>query len=204
MSAALIAATLLVATRLPMAVVAAIGLGFLGVATAPAAVVVLAGVAGVVALQRRLRARTRHREQLREDAALLADLTVLGLTGGLGIRQALEIAAGAVGGEVADEVAVLLRRAQIDRISAVLAGAGGAGRDLYRVIGRSVETGASLLDQATRVADDMHAALAATRLERVRKLPVAMLFPLTLLILPGFLLLTVAPAIVDAFLHLEM
>jgi len=31
-----------------------------------------------------------------------------------------------------------------------------------------------------------------------------MLFPLTLLILPGFLLLTIAPAILDAFTRLEM
>jgi hypothetical protein len=31
-----------------------------------------------------------------------------------------------------------------------------------------------------------------------------MLFPLTLLILPGFLLLTIAPALLDALLQLEI
>ena len=56
----------------------------------------------------------------------------------------------------------------------------------------------------SRLADQLHADLAAHRLAAVRKLPVAMLFPLTLLILPGFLLLTVAPALFDAFAALEI
>jgi pilus assembly protein TadC len=46
--------------------------------------------------------------------------------------------------------------------------------------------------------------LAASELEAVRKLPVTMLFPLTLLILPGFLLVAIAPAILDAFSRLEL
>jgi hypothetical protein len=49
----------------------------------------------------------------------------------------------------------------------------------------------------------MNAEQASARLEAVRRVPVLMLFPLTILILPGFLLLAIAPAIIDAFSRLD-
>ena len=55
-----------------------------------------------------------------------------------------------------------------------------------------------------QLADDLTAELAARRLESVRRKPIAMLFPLTLLILPGFLLLAVAPAVLDALGRLDL
>jgi Flp pilus assembly protein TadB len=177
-----------------------------GVAAAGAPLLLIPGgmAAGIYVVLRRIRVRTAERDQQREDAALLADLTALALTGGLGIRPALEIAAGAVGGPVAVEVESLLRRARVDGMAAVMTGAGGAGKELYRVVGRSIATGAPLVDQVARIADEMHADNGARKLEQVRRVPVAMLFPLTLLILPGFLLMTIAPALLDAFLHLEL
>jgi hypothetical protein len=192
-------ALLLTLTALPLRVVALIG-ATAGLAMAAPVLIIPAAITGVwCVLRRLLRKRTLARKQLREDAALLADLTALALTGGLGIQPALETAAGAVGGPVADEVDVLLRRAQVAGLATTMTGAGGAGGELYRVIGRAVATGSALLDQVTRVADDLHADLGAERLQKVRRVPVAMLFPLTLLILPGFLLLTTAPALLDAF-----
>lgn len=199
MTGYLLAGLLLICTATPLRVVAAIGLVASLATMVPPLIAPAALVFTWVMLRRRLRRRTMRAEQLREDAALLADLTALALTGGLGIQPALEIAAGAVGGPVADEVDTLLRRARVTGLAAAMAGAGGAGRDLYRVIGRSVATGSALLDQVTRVADELHADLGAARLQKVRRVPVAMLFPLTLLILPGFMLLTIAPALLDAF-----
>jgi hypothetical protein len=161
-------------------------------------------LAGTYLLLRRLRHRAAERERQREDVALLADLTALALTGGLGIRQALEIASGAVGGSIADEVDLMLRRSRVDGMVAAMTDSAGAGRELYRVIGSAIATGSALVDQVTRVADDLHATAGARRLEKVRRVPVTMLFPLTLLVLPGFLLLTIAPALVDAFMNLEL
>lgn len=182
----IVAAATVIAVAAPFSVVpgALVGCGFLG--------------------WRRLRERTKEKERLREDAALLADLTGLALTGGLGIQPALEIAAGSVGGPLADEVDALLRQARVDGLAAAMTGAGGAAGQLYRVIGRAVNTGSALVDQVTRVADELHADLGAERLQKARRIPVAMLFPLTLLILPGFLLLTIAPALLDAIAHLEI
>ena len=199
----LLAAVLLIGSRLHAR--------YIGAATAAATVLSyvplmafpLTAVGGFYALYRRVRLRGTQRLRRRQDTALLADLTALGLTGGMGILPALEVAAGAVGGDIAAEVDVLLRRARVEGIGAAMSGAGGAGRELYRVLGRATDTGAALLEQVTRVADEMYAEMAAQQLERVRKLPVAMLFPLTLLILPGFLLLTVVPAVLDALFHLD-
>jgi Flp pilus assembly protein TadB len=204
MTAWLIVAMLLVETSLPPGslVRAAVAVGV--VAVAPALALPAVALGGVALLVRRARSRAVEQVRLREDAALLADLTALALTGGLGVHPALEIAAGAVGGPIAEEVESLLRRARVDGLTATMSGAGGAGRELYRVIGRAVATGSALLDQVTRVADEMHADIGARRLGKVRRVPVTMLFPLTLLILPGFLLLTIAPALLDAFMHLEL
>lgn len=204
MTVALLVTMLLVGTRIRAARIATVGVGLAVFSVAPSAALPLVVVGGLQQLRRISRFRARAREQLDEDVALLADLTALGLTGGLGVRQALETAAAGVGGELATEVSLLLRSAQVEGLAVATSRSTGVGRDLYRVIGRTMRSGASVVDQVTRVADDMHAAAATRRLERLRKVPVAMLFPLTLLILPGFLLLTVAPAIVDAFLHIEM
>jgi len=204
MTGLLVTAVLLVATSLPVRVLVVVAAAAAVMATVPVLIGPMALLAGILLLRKRFRARTAARKLAREDAALLADLTALALTGGLGIQPALELAAGAVGGQIADEVEALLRRARVEGIATAMAGARGAGRELYRVIGRAITTGSALLDQVIRVADELHADLGAKRLEHVRKVPVALLFPLTLLILPGFLLLTIAPALLDAFTHLEI
>ena len=151
----------------------------------------------------RLRQRSRERMNLRVDEASLAEMTALALSGGLGIYSALEMAADGVGGPVGATTTDLLRRIRVDGVVAATT-AGGAGSDLFRTIGRAAASGAPLVDPVTRIAGEMRSELAADRLEDVRRIPVAMLFPLTLLILPGFLLLTVAPALVDAFARLRV
>ena len=71
------------------------------------------------------------------------------------------------------------------------------------MLARAATTGSEVVDPVRRLADELNAEQAAARLETVRRLPVLMLFPLTVLILPGFLLLAIAPAIVDAFSRLD-
>jgi hypothetical protein len=171
---------------------------------APAAIVAIAMAWLLAAALARVR-RSRYRK-VRElaDLASICDLTAIGLTGGLGVQPALEMAVRHVDGEVSLELGALLQRCRVDGIAAAMTTAHGAGRRLYRVVGAAVATGSSLLDSVARLAHDLHSELAASELEAVRKLPVTMLFPLTLLILPGFLLVAIAPAILDAFSRLEL
>jgi hypothetical protein len=153
-------------------------------------------------VRRRLRSRILAERTRRDDTARLAELTVIGLTGGLGLQPSLDLAASTLGGETGAEAQAMLRWMRVEG-AAACAGARGAAADLYRTIAQAMESGASVSDQVRRIADQLHADLAASQLQALRRLPVLMLFPLTLLILPGFLLLTVAPALVDAFGRLD-
>ncbi len=142
-------------------------------------------------------------ETTRRDVATLAELTSIALTGGLGIRRSLELAGATVGGPMHDEVSALLARIRIDG-SAVLATADGTAAPLYRTLGRAALSGAPLLEPIGRLTDQLHRDQAAAEERQARRLPILMLFPLTLLILPGFVLLTVAPALLDTFGRLQI
>jgi Flp pilus assembly protein TadB len=163
-----------------------------------------AAVCVVVALLRRLSTCRLRRRRNEADLAAVCDLVVIALTGGLGLRPALETAANEIGGAIGLELQQALRLGRIDGLADSLATASGMARRLYRIVASAAASGASLQDSIKRLADDLHAEQAAADLEAVRRLPVAMLFPLTLLILPGFLLLAVAPALLDAFGRLDI
>lgn len=132
------------------------------------------------------------------DDALLAELAALGLTAGLTFPAAVEAAATAVPGEAADR----LRRA--GRIP--------GGRDnlplgdpgLFVVARRALTTGASLLPAVTGYARALRDEERSRRLAAARRLPVKLLFPLALLILPGFLILTIGPAILGSLERLGL
>ena len=138
------------------------------------------------------------------DLAVLCDLTALSLTGGLGLHAALELASAETGGRVGAEVSSALRLARVEGTAAAMAVADGIGRPLYRTLARTAATGAAALPSVVQLADDLSAELEGRRIEAVRRKPIAMLFPLTLLILPGFLLLAIAPAVLEAMGRLDM
>ena len=171
---------------------------------APPMLVPLAGLAGPAIAWRRWTTRRRIARRSKMDVADLCDLTCVGLSGGLSLQPALALAAGLVGGAIESEVAGILRRSRVDGLSTTLLTAPGAGSRLYRVVGQAVATGSSLVGPVGRLAGELEAELAAAELEAVRRLPVLMLFPLTMLILPGFLLVVVAPAVLDAFGRLSL
>ena len=203
MTASLLVACALVATRHSVGHILAVGLLVAMVIEAPPLALAAFATAPLLAARRVVRTRSLARFALSRDLADLAELTALGMTGGLAATAALRLAGDSIGGPIADDVAAVLRRAHVDGLSAAAPSAGLSG-PLLRTVGRAAATGAPLLDAVSRLADQLHADLAARRLAAVRKLPVAMLFPLTLLILPGFLLLTVAPALFDAHAGLEI
>jgi pilus assembly protein TadC len=139
-----------------------------------------------------------------QELAEVCDLTAICLTGGLNIATALRIAAGAGEGPISAELEAILARARIDGLGVVLATADGAGARLYQSVSRADVTGGPMLQSVAALADELWSEQATAALEKARRLPVAMLLPLTLLILPGFLLLTIAPAVFDAFSRLSL
>jgi tight adherence protein C len=154
-------------------------------------------------LRRRLGNRRTRAEAADADVTLLAEMTLLGLNAGLTFPQALESAAAHVARPLADEVRQVLRRASRTGPATALAAREGRAGDLYGIAARAAITGAPIAGGVQSLVDDRRAAERAASLAAARRLPVRLLFPLALLILPGFMVLTVGPAILSALSRLS-
>lgn len=139
------------------------------------------------------RARRAGR-RLRREALLLAELAHLGLVAGLSIPVALHQAATGVGGATGAEALSALRAARASGLSRAL-GAAGASSHLLRVLAHALRTGSSAAPAVAAHASELRRELRAEELARARRLPVRLLLPLALLILPGFVVLTLGPAV---------
>ena len=126
-----------------------------------------------------------NRPQQEDD--VLSELTALGLSAGLSFPASLEAAARHASGAGRDQVRRALR-------APGARGDAGPATGLFALADRALLTGAPLLASVDGYAMSLRRDRRAAATERVRRLPVKLLFPLALLILPGFLLLTVGPA----------
>lgn len=169
----------------------------------PLALAVLAATL-VVGLRCRLRDRRLAIGAAEADVALLADLVALGLRAGLGLTQALERAADDVAPVLEAEVRSVVRSAGRAGTAAALAAADGHAGRLYRLAARAAATGAPLADAVEAYAAERRHADHARSVEEARRLPVRMLLPLALLILPGFVVLAVGPALLEALERLQL
>jgi hypothetical protein len=119
--------------------------------------------------------------------ALLAELTALGLSAGMSFTAAVQAASSHVSEETGRKVARVLRTGERPDDETVA--------PLFALADRAVVTGAPLLASIEGHASTMRREERSAAVERTRRLPVKLVFPLALLILPGFLLLTVGPAV---------
>lgn len=142
--------------------------------------------------------RRRERALVAEELPLLGDLVALGLTGGMPLASALASAAPHLRSSLAGEVDSVVRLSRLHGAAIVLEGSGGNAHRLYQLAGRAVATGAPLAAAVDAFTDEIRAEERAAALDRAKRLPVLLMFPLALLILPGFVLLTVAPAVAGA------
>jgi type II secretory pathway component PulF len=150
------------------------------------------------------RLKVRLRRSRRETAAVHQELSVMGdvlgiaLTSGMSLQQALEFVARELSSDLRNELEALVRAISHGGSLPALASAGGAGGRLYVLLGRAMATGAPVLASVERFVDEVRADERARRQAAVRRLPVLLLIPLALLILPGFVLLVIAPAFLGA------
>jgi len=151
------------------------------------------GVAAGVAIVIRAVVRRRERPAVRTgDDALLADLTVLGLSAGLTFTEAASAAADTVGGAVSTRLVRSIRfRGSNEETPA-------DDPALMVVARRALSTGAPLIPAVSGFASTLRDEERARQLTAARRLPVKLLFPLALLILPGFLILTIGPAVLGS------
>lgn len=152
-------------------------------------------------LGRRVRAL---RERVSASVADLLDIVAVSVSAGLTPRLALERAPDALGGPLGEEVArarhaVSLGRPWRDVIRRVADRTGLPElRRLAITLDRSERLGTPVADRLRELAREVRAERAARREERARRAPVAMLFPLVLLILPAFVIAAVVPALLVA------
>lgn len=159
---------------------------------------------GMLMLRRRLATKRTQAEASQADVTVLSELTLLGLSGGLTFSASLDQAAGHVVGPLQREVRGVLRKASLSGVAAGFGLASGDAAGLYHIAGRAAVTGASVSSAVAGFVDERRAVEAAEALAKARRLPVRLLFPLALLILPGFMVLTVGPAVVGAVARLTM
>lgn len=138
--------------------------------------------------------RRRGEEPVRRDLPLFVDLVALGVGAGLSFRAAFLQAADAVHPSLRDEAIRSMRGT-------------GDGENVARLISiarRAAESGASVAVELAAYADELRASDREAALARLRRLPIRLLFPLALLILPGFLLMALGPTLSAALQRLGL
>ena len=152
--------------------------------------------------RRALRAERRAEEQARGELELLTHSMLIGLSGGLSPVAALALSRENLRSRLGGEVDLVLRRSVQSGLTAALLDAAGAGGRLFRQIGAAHLSGAPLGLALTALAAEHRAEARARAVERARKLPVRMVIPLTLLMLPGLLILMVGPIVLPSLMRL--
>lgn len=165
----------------------------LAVAGAPGALLGF-GLHGLVALRHHIR---RPAEPIRPILLLL----LVELKSGRSALGALQAAAGAFPWH--QELVLASRVATISGLTDAVADAKGAMRGVLSQLARAQRSGAPLADTVRAMIEADIAAEKARRVARARTLPVRLMIPITLLLLPGLVLLFYAPSMLRLFEELS-
>jgi tight adherence protein C len=140
-----------------------------------------------------------------EAVALAADLAAMVLAAGLTPHLAVEVLARSGPAPVAARLeAVLAAAGAGDRLADALdaeAARSPALAPLLAIVAASERTGAAAGPALGRLAASTRARIRRRAMARARTVPVRLLFPLVFLVLPAFLVLTVAPVVLAAVSH---
>lgn len=166
-----------------------------GVGLAPGPALVIGVIGFVLAAVRRRQARRQEERAAGREVDDLARLLVIGTSAGWTIRQALTEVAEGLRSQLGSDVGRVLRRARTAGLGPVLVEGPGPGGPLFRVLARAHLGGAPLDRALAAFVRDRATARRAAAVEAARRLPVRMVVPLTLLMLPGFVLLVAGPAV---------
>ena len=167
----------------------------------PFIVVTLGAGVGLVALWRRARQADRSARRSKDDELLCVEITSLCVAAGLTFREAATRAGMSVGGSAGRDLVEEVRRSTVG--AGTRTGVSGIDTMLAEAE-RSAVTGAPLARSLDSLASSLRSEQATLARERVAKLPVKLLFPLALLILPGFVLMTVGPAVLSGLSRIAL
>jgi hypothetical protein len=151
--------------------------------------------------------RGRERRRIEREALIgvvtCARSLLVGITGGLPLAAALQLANVQVGPVVGAELTRVLRAARRHGVANALAGSEGRlTRPLLSRLALAQASGAPMSEAVAAFLNETRAIRRTQALERVRRLPVALMIPLGLLILPGFVVLFVGPIVLGSLVDL--
>ncbi len=152
--------------------------------------------------RRMVREQRLAREAAEKEIELLTHSLLIGLSGGLSPAAALETSRKMLGSGLGEEVDTILRRSVRQGLASSLLNSTGVGGRLFRQVGAAQLSGAPLSLALTALASEQRAAARARAMEAARRLPVKMMVPITLLMLPGLLILMVGPLVLPAVVRL--
>ncbi|MDH3193803.1 MAG: type II secretion system F family protein [Acidimicrobiia bacterium] len=160
--------------------------------------VLLVGVSLIVRLVRQVSQRRRVDRQADRDVAVLARGMYVAVSAGLSVTAALSVATIGLSTAIDDEVRTLIRAARRDGMALALAEAPGRCGKLFGLLARAQGTGASVADAIAGYVDEQRESHRLEVTEAARRLPIKLTVPLALLILPGFVVLTVGPSVLES------
>lgn len=169
---------------------------------APAQSLALGFFTWAVVRFRRAAARARA-ERDREAAAIEAgELVALGLAGGFSVAAAHRAALDHCDESIRPDLALLCWRMARDGVVAGLDADTGPMAPGSAALVTATASGAPVLPALEAHLRQVHHARHMAAVEAMRRLPIRLLIPLTLLVLPGFVLVTVGPAVIDSLARL--
>jgi len=134
----------------------------------------------------------RKRPTQIDDVDAVARLMLIAMTAGLSLTAAIGVAAEELDSR---ELRQVIRASKIHGVTRALADAKGVSGPLFRRLARAHTTGASSAGSIATFISDRRVIRRTETLERLRRLPVTLTVPLALLILPGFIILTLGPTV---------
>ena len=152
--------------------------------------------------RRSLRSERLAQREAETELELLTHSMLIGLSGGLSPAGALALAREGLSSSLGTEVDQILRHAVKGGLTASLLNAAGVGGRLFRQVGTAHLSGSPLELTLTALATEYREAARSSAVERARRLPVKMVLPLTLLMLPGLLILMVSPLVLPSLARL--
>ena len=156
---------------------------------------VVAGLASVWWAVWRLRRRPQPAGV--EEVIKFGRLLVVPLTGGMSLTNSLILTSREAHPQLQVEVSQVLRLSRRTGLAKSLAAGGGHLGELFGRMAGAHASGSSLVRAVISHVDNLHHRHRMEALSRIRSLPVTLAVPLTLLIIPGFLLVLVGPPVVS-------
>jgi len=179
------------------------GLGVAAVLVAPVPTVAVAFLVFTISRFQSAARASRAVGAEREACFEASELIALGLAGGLSVAAAHQVALTYVAPEARVALGRLVRSMKDRGTRAALIADDGPMSAASQVLATAAVSGAPALPALEGHLEVEAHRRHSERAEAARKLPVRLLLPLTLLVLPGFVLLTVGPTVVGSLTRLN-